>query len=305
MSAGSRRAIYAAFAGNVLIAITKFAAAFLTGSSAMLSEGVHSLVDTGNQVLLLHGMRRARQPADREFPFGHGKEVYFWAFVVALSVFALGSGVSLYEGILHLLEPVPVERPALNFAVLGLAFLFEGGSWWVAHRELRAVRGDRGILETIHREKDPTLFAVLFEDSAALAGLVVAFVGLALGELTGWHWLDGAAAVGVGVILAATAIWLGIETKSLLIGESASPEVVEEIRRIASAESGVERVNEVLTMHVGPDFILVNLSVDFADELGAGAIERTIARIDRRLKKSLPRVKRVFVEAEAALAGDD
>jgi cation diffusion facilitator family transporter len=305
MSAGSRRAIYAAFAGNMLIAATKFGAAFVTGSSAMVSEGVHSVVDSGNQVLLLHGLRRARRPADPDFPFGHGKEVYFWAFVVAISVFALGSGISIYEGILHVLHPGPVERPLVNFLVLGLAFVFEAGSWWVAYREFREVTGGRGFLATIHHEKDPTLFAVLFEDSAAMAGLLVAFLGLGIGHFTGALWLDGAAAIGVGLILAATATWLGYETKSLLIGESASPEVVEEIRRIAAAESGVERVNEVLTMHIGPDFILVNLSVDFADELGAGAIERAIARIDRKVKKALPRVKRLFVEAEAAVVGDD
>jgi len=296
---GSKRVIYAAAAGNILIALTKFAAASVTGSSAMLSEGIHSLVDTGNQALLLLGLRRARRAPDVDFPLGHGKEVYFWSFVVAILIFALGSGLSIYEGFRALLDPQPLARPLLNYAVLGLAILFEGSSWSVAWRELAARRGKQSVVEAVRLGKDPTLFVVLFEDSAALAGLLVALLGLLCSQLTGWLWTDGAAAVGIGLILAAAAAWLAFETHGLLIGESAAPEVRAGIREIALQGRGVECVNEVLTLHMGPEFILVNLSLDFADALPAGEVETTVARMDARIKQAFPEVRRVFVEAEA------
>jgi len=297
---GSKKVIYAAAAGNTLIALTKFAAAILSGSSAMLSEGIHSLVDTGNQALLLLGLHRARRPPDTEFPLGHGKEIYFWSFVVAILIFALGSGISIYEGIHALQDPQPVGRPLLNYAVLSLAILFEGGSWRVAWQEFSAVRGRRSVVEAVQRGKDPTLFVVLFEDSAALSGLLVALICLLGSQQFGWLWLDGAAAVAIGLILAGTAAWLAHETHGLLIGESAGPEAAAAIREIAAREPGVERVNEVLTLHMGPDFILVNLSVDFADALPAGEVEAAVARMDTRIKQALPDVRRVFIEAEAA-----
>lgn len=300
MASGSRKAIYAALAGNALIALTKFGAAATTGSSAMLSEGVHSLVDTGNQILLLHGLRRAARPANAEFPFGHGKEVYFWSFVVAISIFAVGAGVSVYEGIQNVLQPSAIERPLVNYLVLGLAVVFEGFAWAFALREFKKVKGRQGYLEAVQRGKDPTVFVVLFEDSAAIVGLLVAAGGIALAQATGLLWLDGAASIVIGLILGATAIWLAYETKSLLIGEGAPPEVVAGIREIVQQGAGVERVNEVLTMHMGPEFVLVNLSVEFADALDATRIEDVIHRIDGRIKERFPEVKRVFIEAETS-----
>ena len=302
MASGSKKAIYAALAGNALIALTKFGAAATTGSSAMLSEGVHSLVDTGNQILLLHGLRRAARPADAEFPFGHGKEVYFWSFVVAISIFAVGAGVSIYEGIRHVLQPSPIQNPLVNYLVLGLAVVFEGFAWAFALREFKKVKGQQGYFEAVQRGKDPTLFVVLFEDSAAIMGLLVAAAGIALAQVTGLLWMDGAASIVIGLILGGTAVWLAQETKSLLIGEGAPPEVVEGIREIVQQGAGVERVNEVLTMHMGPEFVLVNLSVEFADALDATLIENVIHGIDGRIKERFPEVKRVFIEAETSRA---
>lgn len=299
MASGSKKVIYAALVGNSLIAVTKFVAATMTGSSAMLSEGIHSLVDTGNQVLLLHGLKRSEKPPDKEFPFGHGKELYFWSFVVAILIFAVGAGVSIYEGIRHVLHPVTIESPHVNYIVLALAMVFEGAAWFYAFREFSAHKGRKGYIRAVQEGKDPTLFVVLFEDSAAMAGLVVAFLGVFLTQMTGILYFDGAASIFIGLILGATAIWLAYETKGLLIGESANPRVVNRIRELAESTPEIQHVNEVLTMHMGPRFILVNLSVEFVDSASADQIEAVIAELDRDLKASLPRVKRVFVEAEA------
>ncbi len=299
MAGESRRVIIAALLGNTLIAVTKFVAAALTGSSAMLSEGIHSLVDTGNQVLMLHGLRQARKPPDARFPFGHGKEIYFWSFVVAILIFALGGGISIYEGIAHLRHPRVIENPLINYAVLGLAVLFEGAAWLFAFRAFRQTKGRWGYIEAVQRAKDPSLFVVLFEDSAALLGLLVALAGVGLSQLTGILYFDGIASVIIGLILVGTAVWLAWETKGLLIGESANAPVVEGIREILEACPVIEHVNEVLTMHMGPDYILVNIAVDFRDDVAAGDIERTIAELDARIRERFPKVKRVFIEAEA------
>ncbi len=297
--AASKRVIYAALAGNLLIAVTKFVAAFVTGSSAMLSEGIHSTVDTGNQALLLYGIHRSKRPPDDTFPFGYGKEVYFWSFVVALLIFALGSGVSIYEGIHRLSHPAEMKNPALSYWVLGLSLVFEGGSWLFALKEFSKVKGRRGYLEAVHEGKNPSMFMVLFEDSAATLGLVIAFFGVWLGHRTGNMAYDGWASILIGVLLGATAFWLAVETKSLLIGESALPEVVRGIRELAAGFPEIEHVNEVLTLHMGPEYILVNLSVDFVDSIPAGRVEEVIRKLDRRIKERYPLVKRVFVEAEA------
>ncbi len=299
MASSSKKVIYAALIGNALVAITKFIAATLTGSSAMLSEGIHSVVDTGNQVLLLLGLHRAKKPASDRFPFGHGKEVYFWSFVVAILIFAVGAGVSLYEGISHLRHPTPIESPYINYIVLTLAILFEGAAFYFALTEFTRAKGKWGYLEAIRKGKDPTTFVVLFEDSAALIGLVVAFLGVFLTQVTGNLAFDGIASIIIGLILGGTAIWLAYETKGLLIGESANVMVVEEIRRIVGAYPQVEHVNEVLTMHMGPQYILVNLSVDFADQVSASEMEVAIAGLDQKIKTGFPNVKRVFIEAEA------
>ncbi len=298
MASGSKKVIIAALIGNALIAVTKFFAAAITGSSAMLSEGIHSLVDTGNQVLLLYGLKRAAKPPDENFPYGYGKEIYFWCFVVSILIFALGGGISIYEGILHIRYPQPINNPTINYIVLGLAIIFEAVAWYFAFREFNRVRGQWGFLEAIQRAKDPAIFVVLFEDSAAMLGLVVAFVGIWLTQTTGILVFDGIASVTIGLILFGTAIWLAYETKGLLIGESANRSVVRGVREIIAAKLNVNHVNEVLTMHMGPDFILANISVDFKNELTADEMEREIATIDFAIKQSYPQIKRVFVEAE-------
>ncbi len=295
----SRKVIYAALIGNSLIAVTKFSAALMTGSSAMLSEGIHSVVDTGNQILLLYGLKRSERPADKNFPFGHGKEVYFWSFVVAILIFAVGAGISIYEGIHHILNPSPIKSPGVNYIVIALAMVFEGGAWYLALREFSRTKGRRGYIEAVRRGKDPSIFVVLFEDSAAMLGLATAFIGIWLSQLTGNPDFDGLASIIIGLILGGTAIWLAYETKSLLIGESADEEVVRGVRELAKSFKEIEYVNEVLTMHMGPSFILVNLSVDFNDDISAKEVEDAIALLDKRIKEKFPRVKRVFVEAEA------
>ncbi|MGI6853986.1 cation diffusion facilitator family transporter [Mesorhizobium sp. 1B3] len=297
---GSTKVIYAALAGNLLIALTKFAAAFLTGSSAMLSEGVHSLVDTGNGLLLLHGLRRSARPPDLLHPFGYGRELYFWSFIVALLVFALGAGVAFYEGIMHMLDPVAVENPMVNYVVLGLCFLFEGASWWVARKEFARGKGRLGYLEAVRRSKDPSVYTVLFEDSAALLGLAFAFAGILAAELTGIHELDGAASIGISLILGLTAIFLARESKGLLMGEPALPDVQEAILAAARADPAVEAVNGLLTTHIGPEQIVANLSIEFADHLTAPEIEACVERIEARLAREVPQVNALFVKPQTA-----
>ena len=299
MAHGSKTVIYAALAGNTLISITKFAAASMTGSAAMLAEGVHSLVDTGNQALLLLGLKRAKRPPSEDFPFGHGKEIYFWSFIVAILIFAAGAGVSIYEGVHRVMHPEPVTNPMINFVVLGLAVIFEGGAWFMALREFRAQQGNRGFTDAIKHSKDPTVFVVLFEDTAALLGLMVAMIGLVLATQFNLPIFDGIASIVIGLILAFTAIWLARETKSLLIGEAADPELVADVRRRAAEISEVDNVNEVLTLHMGPDYILLTLSVDFADEVKAGELEQVIESLSQEVRAAHPEIKRVFVEAES------
>ncbi len=298
MASGSKKVILAALAGNALISITKFGAAAYTGSSAMLSEGIHSLVDTGNQFLLLYGIKRASKPADADFPFGYGKEIYFWSFIVAILIFALGGGLSIYEGISSLPHPEAINNPLVNYVVLGFALVFEGFAWLFAFREFNKARGKWGYIEAVQRAKDPTIFVVLFEDSAAMLGLVVAFAGVALSQYTGILIFDSIASIVIGLILIGTSIWLAYETKGLLIGESANRATIQDIRDILNSNSNIEHVNEVLTMHMGPDFILANISVDFDDSKSAEDIETTVAEIDRAIKQQNPRVKRIFIEAE-------
>jgi cation diffusion facilitator family transporter len=298
MASGSKLVIFAALIGNSLISITKFIAAAMTGSSAMLSEGIHSLVDTGNQVLLLHGMKQASKPADESFPFGHGKEIYFWSFIVAILIFALGGGISIYEGIQHIRHPEPISNPLINYIVLGLAVIFEGAAWYFAFKEFSRVKGKWGYLEAIQRAKDPSIFVVLFEDTAAILGLLVALLGVMLSEYTGILLFDGLASVIIGLILLGTAVWLAYETKGLLIGESANKQVVQGVRNIIRANEFVEHVNEVLTMHMGPDFVLANISVDFRDTRQVGELENVIHHLSKEIKRQYPQIKRIFIEAE-------
>ncbi|WP_443023782.1 cation diffusion facilitator family transporter [Sneathiella sp.] len=299
MASGSKKVIYAALIGNSLIAASKFTAAFFTGSSAMLSEGVHSLVDTGNQILMLHGLRRARKAADANHPFGYGMELYFWAFVVAILIFALGAGISLYEGIKHIQHPEPITDPTWNYVVLGLAILFEGWAWTVAWIEFKRGIGKNGLWQSVRLSKDPTIFTILFEDTAAVLGLIVALVGIFFAQYLGIPELDGIASVVIAMILAGVAVLLAIECKGLLIGESADPLVQSGIEAIIGREARIEAVNELLTMHLGPHDILVNLSLDFNDTLTSAEVEDTITDLERRIKAEYPDIRRVFIEAQS------
>jgi len=299
MAGSSKKVIYAALIGNALISITKFVAAFLTNSSAMLSEGIHSLVDTGNQIFLLHGIKQAQKPADEMFPFGYGKEVYFWSFIVAILIFAVGAGVSVYEGIHRVLDPQPIKDAYINYIVLGLAVVFEGAAWYMAVKEFSKEKKGRSYMDAIHRAKDPSIFVVLFEDTAALLGLLVALIAIYVGQLTGNLYLDGIASIIIGLILAGTAIWLAYETKSLLIGERANTPVVEGIREIVHKAEHVDHVNEVATMHMGPNFVLATISLDFSNDVAAEVIERSVTKLTNAIKEAQPVVKRVFIEAES------
>ena len=310
---GNKRVIYAALAGNATIALAKATGWFFTGSSAMFSEAVHSFVDTGNQALLLLGLKRAQRPADARHPFGYGREIYFWAFVVAIVIFAVGAGVSIYEGVHKIQHPTPIEHAYLNYGILGFAFLVEGGAWLVAYRAFESTRGKRTFLNAVRESKDPSVFTILLEDSAAMLGLVIAFVGIFLSEALDLPILDGIASILIGLILAGAALLLAQETKALLIGESADPEIIEEIRQVLGRRSAIERVNEILSMHQGPEDILVNVSVEFRDGLELGEVERHTTAIEREIKARIPGAKRIFIEAQTtadhlrdrAVRGDD
>jgi cation diffusion facilitator family transporter len=298
VAGSSKKAIYAALIGNSLIAITKFSAAAYTGSSAMLSEGIHSLVDTGNQVLLLFGLKQSRQPASPDFPFGHGKEVYFWCFIVAMLIFALGGAVSIYSGVQHLSHAEPITNVLINYVVLGAAMLFELGALWVALKEFNKSRGDKSVLEAVRDGKDPTLFVVVFEDSAATLGLAIAILGLIMYQLTGNVVFDALASIAIGVVLILTAVWLAMESKSLLIGESASPYIHAEIRKILNGDPRIRQINEVATLHMGPESIVVTLSADFVTGISSDAVQTAVTEINAQVKNIDPRIQRVFLEAE-------
>lgn len=292
--------VLAALIGNGLIATTKFIAANITGSSAMLSEAIHSVVDTGNQGLLLWGMKRAAKPADEQHPFGYGMELYFWAFVVAILVFAIGAGVSLYEGFHKLRAPTPIHQPLVNYIVLSVAMVFEGAAWSVAFREFRRSKGDSlGYLKAVQLSKDPTVFTVLFEDSAAMLGLMAALAGVALTQILGDPTYDALASLLIGVILSGTAMVLAYESKGLLIGEAASREVRDGIRRIITQERNIININEVLTMHLGPQDVLLTISLDFSDSLSSSEVEDLISRLETKIKGKYPEIARIFIEAQS------
>ena len=296
----NRKVVFVALAGNLAIALIKFVAAALTNSSAMLSEGVHSLVDTINEVLLLYGMKRAAKPPDTSHPFGHGRELYFWSFIVALLVLALGAGVSFYEGLLHVLHPEPIERPLVNYLVLGFSFACELASWWVALKEFRVSKGSQGYFEAFRASKDPSTFTVLFEDSAALLGLLIAAAGVTAAQVFDEPRLDGAASLGIGLVLAAASMLLARETKALLIGEAAHPHVRESILKIAAADRHVVSANGVLTVQMGPSQIIAALSAEFSDGLDTTQIEDCINSIEAAIKQAHPDVTILFVKPQTA-----
>lgn len=294
----SNTVVIAALAGNFAIAVAKFVAAALSGSSAMLSEGVHSLVDTANELLLLYGLHRARLPADDDHPFGHGRELYFWSFIVALLVFAMGAGVSFYQGVVHLRSPHPTEHLTTNLVVLGVSVLFEGTSWFIALREFRRRKGSLGYVAAIRQSKDPSVFAVLLEDTAALAGLGAALAGIGLSHWLDMPALDGVASLVIGAILACAAFVLARETKGLLIGEAARPGVARSIMRIATADPGVRAANGIMTVQMGPERVVAALSAEFEDTLATPDIESCIGRIEAQAKASHPELAALFVKPQ-------
>ncbi|WP_299377229.1 cation diffusion facilitator family transporter [uncultured Kiloniella sp.] len=295
----SKMVIFAAMAGNGLIAITKAIAAAYTGSSAMFSEAIHSAVDTGNQGLLLYGLHRAKRSPDQRHPYGYGRELYFWAFVVALLVFAVGSGVSIYEGIHKIMDPEPIQNPMVNFVVLGAALVFEGAAWYIAFKEFkRSVKGSN-YFAAVAASKDPSIFAVLLEDSAAMLGLMVALIGLGLGLWLDIPELDGVASVIIGILLATIAWVLAYETKGLLIGEGADPEIERSIRRIIAHHPEVLRTNEILSLQNGPMDILVTLSLDFKDDISSQEVEAVISKMERQIRTTHADVRKVFIEAQS------
>jgi cation diffusion facilitator family transporter len=304
MAEGSRLAIYAAAAGNLAIAASKFVAFGFTGSSAMLTEGVHSLVDTGNQGLLLIGLRRAARPPDAGHPFGHGMELYFWSFVVALMIFTLGGAFSLYEGVLKIARPEPMDRPWINFLVLGAAIVFEGLSFTVAFREQRRRSGKTRFLTSVRRSKDPSLFAVLLEDAAAITGLLIALAGVTAAVVFDWPQADGVASVGIGLLLMAVAGFMANETRSLLIGEAASPAVIADVRRILEADPRVESVVEILSFHLGPQEVLVGVTLDFRDDLPGGEVERAAEALSRQVREARPVITRLFLRPGETVTAD-
>ena len=294
----SNLVLFSALAANLGIAVAKFVAAAITGSSSMLTEGFHSVVDSLNQILLLYGQRQGRRPPDEAHPFGYGRELYFWSFVVAILIFAVGAGVSIYEGWEHIKQPEPLTNPLINYIVLGVALAMEGGSWFVAMREFAAANRTGGWWGAVRRSKDPAGFIVLFEDSAALAGLVIAGVGVWASHTIGDPRIDGAASIVIGVLLGVVAAFLAREAKGLLIGEGASPEVVAQVHAIVDGNPAITTVNHVRTIHTAPASIFVAISADFRDSLTMGEAETLIEGIETDLKRAIPELSSIYIRPE-------
>ncbi|MEG3122966.1 cation diffusion facilitator family transporter [Sphingomonas sp. GB1N7] len=295
---GSNLVIFAALAANLGIAVAKFIAAGISGSSSMLTEGFHSVVDSLNQMLLLYGQSRGKQVPDEAHPFGYGRELYFWSFVVAILIFAVGAGVSVYEGYTHILEPEPLRDPLINYIVLAVAFAMEGASWFIAMREFAAAKGSAGWWQAVRRSKDPAGFIVLFEDSAALAGLIIAGVGVWASHAYSDARIDGVASIAIGVILALVAALLAREAKGLLIGEGADPAVVAKVRAVVDRQTAITHVNHVRTIHTAPDSIFVAISADFEDTLTMGEAENLIERIEDELRAAEPMLSSIYIRPE-------
>ncbi len=300
----SKLPIYGALVANLAIAITKFIAASFTGSSAMLSEGIHSVVDTGNQMLILLGLKKAEKSPDKMHPFGYGKELYFWSLIVAVLLFGIGGGMSFYEGISHLQHPSALSDPTWNYAVLGAAFVFEGISWVIALKSFMKKKSKLGIFGRIRTSKDPAAFVVVLEDSAAMLGIIVALVGVWAGHHFNNPMYDGVASIVIGVILAVVAIFLVYESKGLLVGESARPEIVENIIKIVNADTAVEDAEEPLTMHFGPSEVLLAINVQFKSTLNSAEVVAAVDRIEKAIRSQHPEIKRIFIEAESIAARD-
>jgi cation diffusion facilitator family transporter len=296
-------AVYGAIFSNLIVAIFKYVVAFITGSSAMLSEGIHSTVDTGNELLLLLGLRQSRKPADEAHPFGYGQQLYLWSLIVAIILFSSGGGMSIYQGITHLIHPDHLRDASWNYVILVLAFITEGISWTIAFRELnRHMQPGESFWQRFKRSKDPSIFMVFGEDTAALVGLLVAFLGVFLSDRLGNPYPDALASIVIGLILAAVAIFLAGESQSLLIGETASRKTVQGIRRLVLEHPDVENLRNPLTMHFSPDEILLNLDVRFRPDLQVADVDKVIDQLESSIQAAYPEIRKIFIEVEG-LAG--
>jgi cation diffusion facilitator family transporter len=299
VAGSSNTAIFGAIAANSAIAVSKFVAAYFTGSSAMLSEGIHSLVDTGNGMLLLFGIKLSKSPPDEKHPFGYGNEVFFWSFVVAILIFALGGGIAIYEGVQHVLHPRHLENVQWNYLVLVLAMVFEGSALRLALKQFNVSRRNKPFLRALRDSKDTSTVAIVIEDSAALIGLMIALLSVFLGQVSGWPYFDGIGSVLIGLLLVAVSFFFAAECKALLIGEGLLPEEVEKIQQVLEEETRVLAYRRPLSLYFGPSEVLVNLDVNFVDELTSDEIEVTIDRIEARIKTALPAVNRIYIEADS------
>lgn len=298
MAGSSKVAIYGAIAANSAIAVSKFIAAFFTGSSAMLSEGIHSLVDTGNGVLLLVGIKLSKKPPDTKHPFGYGNEIFFWSFVVAIMIFALGGGIAIYEGIAHILHPRQLENVQWNYVVLILAMVFEGAALRIALKQFKTTRRGRPFFKALRESKDSTTIAVVVEDTAALLGLLIALASVFLGQITGWVYFDGIGSVLIGVLLVGVSFFFAVECKALLVGEGLGADNLDRISSILEADPRVADHRRPLSLYFGPEEVLVNLDVHFVDDLSSDEIEETVDRIEAKIKSAVPRVNRIYIEAD-------
>lgn len=299
---GSKVAVIAAVIGNLAIAVVKFIAGAITGSSAMISEGIHSLVDTGNGGLLLLGLKEARQPADEGHPFGHGKALYFWTLVVSVSIFGIGGGMSMYEGVSHIRHVAPeaeMSNPTVSYIVLAISAAIESWSFSVAIRGFWKAKGNKSPWQYIKSAKDPSTYTVVLEDSAALLGLVFAFLGIFFGHLLKNPYLDGTASIAIGVLLMSVALFLAFDTKGLLLGEGADAATLADIRRRVDSDPAVERAKEILTMYVGPYDLLVNLGVCFKPGTTVEQMHEAIRRIEHDIQGAYPECTRIYFEAES------
>ena len=301
MTGTSNRAIYGALIANTAIAVSKFTAAFFTGSSSMLSEGIHSLVDTGNGILLLLGIKKSNRPADEKHPFGYGNEIYFWSFIVAILIFALGGGFAIYEGVTHILHPKELKDVIWNYIVLMLAIVFEGSALIVALKQFNKNRGKKTLFRALVDTKDTPTAAIVIEDSAALIGLIIALLSVFIGQITGNVYIDGIGSVLIGLLLISVSVFFAFECKSLLIGEGLEKENIEKILSILEADKNVTAYKRPLSIYFGPHEVLINLNVNFKDDLISDEIESTVDRIETNIKKSIPVVNRIFIEAETII----
>jgi cation diffusion facilitator family transporter len=297
---GSKGVVYVAIAANGAIAVAKFAAAAFTGSSAMFAEAFHSVADLGNEFLLLYGIKRSERPADELHPYGHGKALYFYSLLVAVYIFGVGAGFSIHHGVTHLRNPLIPDHPGWNYAVLAFAAVFDGYSWTVSYRELRARKGpERSTWQEIIVSKDPTVFTVFLEDSADLLGGLLAFLGIFLGRLWTNPYLDPAASIAIGLVLAALAIFLGRESGALLVGERTNLSRVQKVREIITRDPSVEKVGDLLTMQLGPEQVLLTVDIQFRRDLNLPGLEAAIDRIEARIREQEPTIQRIFIEAES------